>query len=105
MAGDFGPAKARPRNRPPTTRISVFRAAAYETSAPSDGFGDDDRICGESCVRLAAPLRAALFADSAQPPPVGPCDLSEYQPVPVHFAPELSRVCCAYHEIGGASFL
>jgi hypothetical protein len=37
------------------------------TFAPLGDFGDDGRICGESCDRLGAPLRLAMFADSARP--------------------------------------
>src|SRR5215472_9961185 len=103
MAGDLGPAKARPRNRPPTTRISVFRAAAYEIFAAPYGFGDGDRICG-SLDRLVVPFQLVMSADNARQEPVGLCDRSEYQAAPVHFAPEVPGGRCASHGIFGTIF-
>jgi hypothetical protein len=53
-----------------TIAISFYLAAAAVvnwTFAPLDDFGDDGRICGESCDRLGAPLRLAMFADIARP--------------------------------------
>jgi hypothetical protein len=41
-------------------------AVANWIFAPLDDFGDDGRICGESCNRLGAPLRLTIFADSAR---------------------------------------
>jgi hypothetical protein len=55
---------------PITIAFSFCLAAAAVvnwTFAPLDDFGDDGRICGESCDRLGAPLRLAMFADSARP--------------------------------------
>src|SRR5262249_31258076 len=103
MAGDLGPAKARPRNRPPTTRISVFRVAAYEIFAAPYGFGDGDRICG-SLDRLVVPFQLVMSADNARQEPVGLCDRSEYQAAPVHFAPEVPGGRCASHGIFGTIF-
>src|SRR5690348_3781718 len=104
MADDFGLASGRPRNRPPTTRISVFRAAANWTFAPLDDFEDDDQFCGQACDHLGVPLRLAMFADSARPQPVGPGDQSEYQAAAAHFALLFSPGRCVSRGNRGAFF-
>jgi hypothetical protein len=45
----------------------VVAAAANWTFAPLDDFGDDGRICRESCDHLGVPFRLAMFADGARP--------------------------------------
>src|SRR5215470_3964448 len=46
-----------------------------------------------------------MFVDSARPQPVGPCDRSECQTVPAHFALEFDGGRCVPHGICDAIFL
>src|SRR5215472_3787071 len=99
---DFGLVSVRPRSRPPTTRITFFRAAADPAFAPTPGCDDDAPNRDASCDRPATLARLATFVHSDRPQPGGPCDRLDYRPAPAHAASELARDRCGRRGICGA---